>query len=190
MTLPTGTISMSQVNVELQLSATTPISLNQASVRSLAGVPSGTISMNNLRGKTYYFYYTPTINANQTNFNLKSSAIAAGWDQVRPLNATVTIGSPSSTNVYVYSTSTGAYAFQTGSSFPAGSLLALVNYGIILGCGGAGGVGAKPEIPYASGGSGTSGGPAFLAQYPITITNYGVIAGGGGGGGGGNGFYA
>lgn len=52
MTLPTGTISMSQVNTELGLAATTNISLNQANVRALAGVPSGAISMNDLRGKS------------------------------------------------------------------------------------------------------------------------------------------
>lgn len=52
MPLPTGTISMSQVNVELGLPSTTTISLNQSTVRALAGIPSGTISMNNLRGKS------------------------------------------------------------------------------------------------------------------------------------------
>ena len=52
MTLPTGTISMSQVNTELGLSSTTTISLNQTNVRTLAGVPSGTISMSNLQGKS------------------------------------------------------------------------------------------------------------------------------------------
>jgi hypothetical protein len=55
MTLPVGTISMSQVNTELGLSSTTLISLNQTSVRTLAGAPSGTISMNDLRGKTFAF---------------------------------------------------------------------------------------------------------------------------------------
>ena len=52
MTLPVGTISMSQVNTELGYGSTANISLNQAAVRTLAQVPSGTISMNNLRGKS------------------------------------------------------------------------------------------------------------------------------------------
>jgi hypothetical protein len=52
MTLPvSGPISLNNVNVELGLSGTALISLNQASVRTLAGVPSGAISMNNLYGK-------------------------------------------------------------------------------------------------------------------------------------------
>ena len=52
MALPTTTISMSQVNTELGLSSTATISLNDAAVRSLAGVASGAISMDNLRGKS------------------------------------------------------------------------------------------------------------------------------------------
>jgi hypothetical protein len=51
MTLPAGQISLGQVNTELGLSATTLISLNQANVRALAGVPSGQIAMSNLQGK-------------------------------------------------------------------------------------------------------------------------------------------
>lgn len=43
---------MGQVNTELGRSATATISLNETAVRTLAGVPSGTISMDNLRGKS------------------------------------------------------------------------------------------------------------------------------------------
>jgi hypothetical protein len=56
MTLPaSGTITMAQVLAELQTtnpSRTTPISLNDSDVRTLAGVASGTISMSNLHGKS------------------------------------------------------------------------------------------------------------------------------------------
>lgn len=53
MTLPSsGAISMNDVNVELNRSGTTTISLNDADVRALAGVASGQISMSNLYGKS------------------------------------------------------------------------------------------------------------------------------------------
>jgi hypothetical protein len=54
MATPTGTISMSDVNLELSRAAGTTISLNDTIVRNLAGVASGTISMDNLRGKSAY----------------------------------------------------------------------------------------------------------------------------------------
>ena len=51
MTLPTGTISMSQVATELGISQT-GLSLNHSWVRQLAGQNSGPVSMSNLRGQT------------------------------------------------------------------------------------------------------------------------------------------
>lgn len=53
MALPsTGTITMNQVNVELKKAATAIISLNDTDVRKLGKKPSGTISMDDLRGKS------------------------------------------------------------------------------------------------------------------------------------------
>ena len=49
-----NSISMNQVNVELGRGGTTLITMNDAIVRTLAGVASGTISMDNLRGKSSY----------------------------------------------------------------------------------------------------------------------------------------
>lgn len=54
MTLPaSGAISLNNVNVELGLSGTASISMNDANVRSLFAVPSGQISMSNGYGKTW-----------------------------------------------------------------------------------------------------------------------------------------
>lgn len=106
-------------------------------------------------------------------YNMRTAAIAAGWDQVSPLAMRVTVNS----GVSIVTASTDTAAFDTGSGFPAGSQLILVNNGGIIGMGGAGGDGSGGGV------NGKPGGPALRAQYPITITNGGHISGGGGGGG-------
>ena len=55
MTTPTGTIGLSDVNVELGYSSTANITMNDTNVRTLAGVGGNAtiISMNDLRGKTW-----------------------------------------------------------------------------------------------------------------------------------------
>lgn len=52
MALPTGTIKMSDVLNELGKTSGSTITLNDSDVRSLAGKTSGTISMNDLKGKS------------------------------------------------------------------------------------------------------------------------------------------
>lgn len=62
MALPTsGNITMAMVKTELGLSSSTTLSLTDSRVRSLAGKPSGSISLSDLRGKSAAPSVTVTI---------------------------------------------------------------------------------------------------------------------------------
>lgn len=169
MTLPvSGAISFNAINVELGVAGTTTASLGQASYRTLAGVPSGAISLSNFYGKANQFAFT--ISANQTNANLRTLAVNAGWNQTSKVVATINAG------VYVSANSTGTPGLTVNGSFPNG--VTLTNNGFIIGMGGNGSGGN-------SGAAGGSGGLALSVSVGISITNNSTIGGGGGGGGGG-----
>jgi len=97
MVLPTGTISMSQVNTELGRASTASINLNEAAVRSLAGVPSGAISMNDLRGKgsavSVAYVSGAGSTGNATTYSFSSVSIGAA-STGRLVVATATTNSP------------------------------------------------------------------------------------------------
>jgi hypothetical protein len=178
-----GATAGQSVNLEIGQAATAQVSFNTAAVRTLTATTAGTaLTMpTGFYGRSLGFTFNATISANTNNYNLRAAAVAAGWNQTVPLNATVTING----GVFVGSTSTGTRAFDTGVTFPSGTTLALVNNGTIIGRGGNGGNGGEPGGSGATSGSG--GGPALIAQQAISITNNGTIGGGGGGGGGGAG---
>jgi hypothetical protein len=161
-----GSTQGQSIAVELGLSPTAAISLNQTNVRTLAGVASGAIVMpTNFYGKSNEFTFT--ISTNTTNANLRTLAIAAGWNQTTKVIATVGSG------VYVYSTSTGTPGLTINGSWPNG--IFLVNNGFIIGMGG--------------GGGGDAGGNAISLGVSCTITNNSYIAGGGGGGASNQSFF-
>ena len=92
MALPaTGPISMLQVRTELQQSGT--ISLNDPTVRSLAQVASGQISMQNLRGKSAAMQLTIAAQDAYRGFSEEMFAIPAyGELQPRTMNGlTITV---------------------------------------------------------------------------------------------------
>lgn len=178
MPLPSsGAISLSQVNTELGVSATATRSLNDTTTRNLFGVASGAISMSQGYGKANQFAFT--ISSNQTNANLRTLAVNAGWNQSSKVVATIAAG------VYISSNSTGTPALTVNGSFPGG--VALVNNGFIVGMGGAGGSGptSGPGLQVGAGTAGAGGGLALSVSSAISVTNNGTVAGGGGGGGGG-----
>jgi len=173
-----GTTAGVSIEIENGGNGTTQISLNDTAVRSLAGVttPNSTIIMpTNFYGKANEFSFA--IAANAANVNLRSAALAAGWNGSSKLVCTINSG------IYVYSASTGSYALTINGNFPGG--VTLNNAGNIVGKGGAGGnAGPGGYSPEAVGGI---GGPGLLVQSAVSINNTGNIAGGGGGGGGGQG---
>jgi hypothetical protein len=171
---PTGPISLGgnitgqSIGLELGGTGTTTISLNDVNVRALAEVPTGEITMpDNFYGKPSVF--TPTIATTQQQLDLRTWALANGWNGTAEL--IVTIGS----NAYIWSDNVSIPALTISGSFPGG--VTLINNGFIMGKGGRGGyyqVGAQ------------AGGPAISLGANVTInnTNGSAYIGGGGGGGG------
>ena len=182
MALPaSGAISFSDINVELGLSATAQLSLGSPNVRTLFGIASGAIAMGAGYGKANQFAFNLTAGA---NVDLRTQAIAAGWNQSSKVVATLASGT-------ISSSSTGSYALTISGSFPGG--LDFINNGTITGRGGNGGQGGNANPgnqglgATASSTNGGAAGPALFVSTAVSITNTsGSINGGGGGGGGGN----
>lgn len=194
MALPSsGAISLA--NIQTEFGGSNPISLSEyyrggAYVTdNNTGVPtSGAIQLDDFYGAVKQFQFTISTSYTTTQ-NLRSLALAAGWNGTDPVRATIGSG------VYIYGTygsagaqsygsngvagGNGSEALTISGSFPGG--LILVNNGTLYGGGGAGGNGGST----GNGGNGGAGGAGLLVSTAITIFNYGTIAGGGGGGGGG-----
>ena len=128
---------------------------------------SGQISINQFY-ESPNFYTVTLIEDSTFELNLRSTAISAGWDQIRPLRFVIPSGR------VVNSDDRSEPALRIEGSFPGG--LELVNRGYILGMGGRGGNARN---------AGQAGGNAILIATSLVIDNQGIIAGGGGGGGAG-----
>lgn len=179
-----GSTTGQSIQIELGGNGTTQMSLNDAAVRTLAGVPSGAITMpTDFYGKSNRVAINLTISANQLNYVLNTAKVSGLGYVAGNSDITVTINS----GIYVYSNSTGTAGMRVDTSWSAGDTITIINNGIIHGMGGNGGSGGYGS----TGGSGSAGGNALTVQRAVSINNgSGVIAGGGGGGGGGGGYYS
>jgi len=182
MATPTGTISFSDLRTETGLSG--PVSLGDGPVQDLIG-RTQRVDMATARGKTSNFTITFTEQIGPAITLTDTARSLFGWPGTG--NLTVIIQSTATANT-----------IYTGTN-PWGAI-SIINYGNIIGPGGAGGSGASGDLDsnafalIAYGWSSGNGGNYGLFNYtPSTnriqrqhiLYNYGMIAGGGGGGGGG-----
>ena len=157
-----GAISLADIAAEFGGSA--PHSLSEY-YGAASGVPaSGAISIGGFYGKSAA--QTVTLNSNEQEMNLRTKAVALGWDGSAALIFVINTGK------YVWSDNVTVAALTTGTNFPNG--LTIVNKGYIMGRGG-----NANHTNFA----GQAGGPAIELNVSVTIDNSSGYIGGGGGGG-------
>lgn len=183
MPLPSsGTLTMAQINAEFgrgnDLNSYRGTTWYTAAGGS-GTFPTGAISFSDFYGKQLASpSFSFTISSHQANANLRSLAVAAGWNQSSAVIATLAAG------YYIYSTAVGTPALTIDGSFPNG--VTLVNNGFIMGMGGHGGGyyynnGTAPAVTVQNW-EVSSGGNAISLGTSCTIQNNSYIGGGGGGG--------
>ena len=163
-----GTTAGQSIELELGGDGTTTISLNDTTVRGLAGIASGAVALGNFYGKISSTVVNIPINVDTTNYTLNPAAVTGYLAGKTIVNLTI------GTNIYLYATST-VNAALTISGFTAGDTINIINNGYIMGMGGDGA---------SFNANGGVGGPAISLGFKVNITNNRYIAGGGGGGGG------
>lgn len=173
-----GAISLNQIHVEAGGSSGTQASLNDSDIRALIGKSSGAQnSFSEYYGASADQPITLTISSSTKEYDLRSAAISAGWDQQGLVTLNINSG------VYVWSDDTSTAALTISGSFPNG--VRVNNYGYIMGRGG-----DDPSLnDFSSTGSYTpqssNGGSAiYISSTSVTIDNKssGYILGGGGAG--------
>jgi len=180
-----GTTAGQSIAIENGGPGTATISLNDAPVRSLAGVPSGAIIMpTDFYGKSNIVTINLVISGNTQNYDIYANRGPTYVPGKSNLTVTVNPG------VFVGSTSTGAYAMLVPSAFSPADTVTIINNGTVLGAGAGGGAGVPGSGSPGTGGTGGTGGNAIYVNRPTTITNNGAIYSGGGGGGGSTGINA
>ena len=164
MTTPGGTISASQINTEIGRPSNQSMNLNDGTVRALANKPSGTISYNDCRNKS--FRISATGGTTFTSGGYRIHVFTSPGNLVVSQD-----GANQSIEYYVVAGGAGASRGGGGAGgMRSGSLTASVTtYPVNVGGGGAGRTGPQ--------GPGTNGANSRFG--PIVST------GGGGGGGGG-----
>jgi hypothetical protein len=186
-----GAISLNNINTELGVASGTARSLGETSSRNLAGIASGAISLSDFYGKSnvqeIVFDNSAAAWGTPQNWNLWNILVNFGI-ALTSNKVKITL-----TNITITASATSVPALETGSGWPAGTLLEVIMGSgcVVKGKGGAGGAGSTGQAYAAAGGA---GGPGYRVTAAIsggsitTTLSGGLVYGGGGGGGGGGGI--
>ena len=149
-----GSTTGQSIAIELGVSATAQISLNDTNVRTLAGVPSGAIIMpTNFYGKSNRAAPSVTLTTNTTNYSLNITTLSG-------------------------------YVAGVSDVLITGDTVKIVNNGFILGMGGSGGGGSMLYYHTYIAGSAGGNALSLGFNTTIDNTNASAYIAGGGGGGG------
>ena len=181
-----GTIKLSEIQTEF--TGSNPISLSEYYrdggyvTSNNTNVPtSGAIRLGQFYNAVRQFAFTISSSYTTTQ-DLRTLALAAGWDGAAPVVATVNSGVVLQGVPGPENTGSGTNALTISGSFPAG--VSLINNGTIVGGGGGGGFAPRG----GTGQPGGVGGVGIFVSTNVSITNNNIIGGGGGGGGGGGSY--
>lgn len=180
-----GSLALSEIQTEF--GGSNPIGLSEyyrggtyvPNISANSNIPtSGQISISNFYSASRRYVINATLTVSQTaGFNLWDWIVANYGSTSFPYDVTF------NNNVLIRSNTSGVPSFTTGTGWPSGSTITIVNNSEIIGRGGDGGAGGTIASP--TGSNGGAGGTAMSLSYPITLYNNFLIAAGGGGAGGG-----
>jgi hypothetical protein len=170
---PNPILSSGQVTVTIKTTPYVPAGTYPVIIQALCG--------GQVQNFVFSIYLTPcyqlNINNSLNNYNMATNFYTT-YPSV-PTNQPVCVVATVASGVDVTSTNSNAPAFTTGN-IAAGSNIAIVNNGNILGRGGNGGIAFDPVQGWT--GAGENGGTAINLTARATIQNNFNIYGGGGGG--------
>lgn len=103
-----GTISIANINTELGVASTTTRSLNDAAARTLAGIPSGTISLSSFYGKSNVTFTPNGGTSSETAVQLEQTGAGGS------VSLTISCSIPANWTISRTGTTTGAN-YPTGT---------------------------------------------------------------------------
>lgn len=175
---PNPQFSSGPVTVTFNVSPITPAGVYPIAIQGLCGTTTQNVIYTITVTPCYYVSVANSI----LKFNLGTELYIQ--NPGAPTNQPICVLCEVNSGVSITSDTNAIPAFTTGTAIPNGSVVAIINNGIIIGDGGNGGRAYDPAAIPPLTGAGDNGGDAVHLTLDASLQNNGYIFGGGGGGSG------